>query len=56
MEHSLSGIFLENNFEYQNAHNNELRGAICANYRGFFSILCLLFDIWFKGPFQILGG
>ena len=47
----------------------ELGGAISANYRGFFSISCLLFDIlrggngplngldiWFKGPFQILGG
>ena len=62
-----AGIFLENNFKYQNAHNNELGGAISANYRGFFSISCLLFDIlwggggewpldiWFKGPFKILG-
>ena len=41
----MSGIFLENNFMYQNAHNNELGGAISANYRGFFSISCLLFDI-----------
>ena len=40
-----SGIFLENNFKHQNAHNNELGGAISANYRGFFSISCLLFDI-----------
>ena len=40
-----SGIFLENNFKYQNAHNNELGGAISANYGGFFSISCLLFDI-----------
>ena len=40
-----SGIFLENNFKYQNAHNNELGGAISTNYRGFFSISCLLFDI-----------
>ena len=63
-EYSRAGIFLENNFKYQNAHNNELGGAISANYRGFFSISCLLFDtiwgewpldIWFKGPFQILG-
>ena len=41
----VAGIFLENNFKYQNAHNNELEGAISANYRGFFSISCLLFDI-----------
>ena len=40
-----SGIFLENNFKYLNAHNNELGGAISANYRGFFSISCLVFDI-----------
>ena len=40
-----AGIFLENNFKYQNAHNNELGGAISANYRGFFSISCLVFDI-----------
>ena len=40
-----SGIFLENNFKYQNSHNNELAGAISANYRGFFPISCLLFDI-----------
>ena len=39
------GIFLENNFKYLNAHNNELGGAISANYGGFFSISCLLFDI-----------
>ena len=60
-----SRIFLENNFKYLNAHNNELGGAISANYRGFFSISCLVFDIlrggmalgiWFKGPFQISGG
>ena len=44
----VSGIFLENNFKYQNARNNEFGGAISANYRGFFTILCLLFDI-FKG-------
>ena len=40
-----AGIFLENIFKYQNAHNNEFGGAISANYRGFFSISCLLFDI-----------
>ena len=39
-----SGIFLENNFKYQNAHNNDFGGAISANYRGFFTISCLLFD------------
>ena len=60
------GIFLENNFKYQNAHHSELGGAISANYRAFFSISCLLvdilrrggwpLDIWFKGPFQTLGG
>ena len=41
----LSGIFLENNFKYLNAHINELGEAISANYRGFFSISCLVFDI-----------
>ena len=60
-----TGIFLENNFKYRNAHNNEFGWAIFTNYRGFFTISCLLFDIfreewpldiWFKGPFQILGG
>ena len=40
--------FLENNFKYQNARNNEFGGTISANYRGFFTISCLLFDI-FKG-------
>ena len=44
-----SGIFLENNFEYQNAHYNEFGGAISANYRGCFSISCLLFDIFSPG-------
>ena len=39
------GIFLENNFKYLNARNNEFGGAISANYRGFFSISCLVFDI-----------
>ena len=29
-------------------HNNEFGGAISANYRGFFTISCLLFDI-FRG-------
>ena len=46
---SQAGIFLENNFKYQNANNNEFRGAISANYGGFFTtISCLLFDI-FRG-------
>ena len=44
-----AGIFLENNFEYQNAHYNEFGGAISANYRGCFSISCLLFDIFSAG-------
>ena len=61
----MPGIFIENNFKYQNAHNNEFGGAISANYGGFFTISCLLYDIfrgewplatWFNGPFQILGG
>ena len=43
-----AGIFLENNFKYQNAHNNEFGGAISANYGGFFTISCLLYDI-FRG-------
>ena len=44
-----TGIFLENNYKYLNAHNNELGGAISANYRGFFSISCLIFDILRRG-------
>ena len=45
---SKSGIFLENNFKYQNAYNNEFGGAISAIYVGFFTISCFLFDI-FRG-------
>ena len=30
-----SGIFLESNFKYQNAHNIEFGGAISAKYGGF---------------------
>ena len=45
---AVSGIFLENNFKYQNTHNNEFGGAISANYGGFFTISCFLFDI-FRG-------
>ena len=57
--------FLENNFKYRNAHNYEFGGAISANYGGFFTLSCLLFDFfrggggewplgnWFNGPFQI---
>ena len=44
----LSGMFLENNLKYQNAHNNEFGGAISANNGGFFIISCFLFDI-FRG-------
>ena len=33
-----TGIFLENNFKYQNAHDKEFGGAISANYGGFFTI------------------
>ena len=43
-----TGIFLENNFKYQNVHNNEFGGAISANDGGFFTISCFLFDI-FRG-------
>ena len=43
-----TGIFLENNFKYRNAHNNEFGGAISANYGGFLTISCFLFDI-FRG-------
>ena len=45
---SKSGIFLENNFKYQNAYNNEFGGAISAISVGFFTISCFLFDI-FRG-------
>ena len=45
---SKAGIFLGNNFKYQNACKSEFGGAISANYRGFFTISCLLFDI-FRG-------
>ena len=45
----MSGIFLENNFKYQNAHIDEFGGAIIANYGGFFTISCLLFDIFKAG-------
>ena len=44
-----TGIFLENDFKYQNAHNNEFGGAISANSGGFFIISCLLFDIFRAG-------
>ena len=43
----MAGMFLENNFKDQNAHNNEFGGAISASYVGFFTISCLLFDILF---------
>ena len=52
----VAGIFLENNFKYQNAHNNELGGAISANYRAFFSISCLLFDILRGGNGPLIFG
>ena len=61
----MAGIFLENKFKYRNAYNNEFGGAISANYGGFFTLSCLLFDIfrggmalgnWFNGPIQISGG
>ena len=45
---TFSEIFLENNFKYQNAHNNTFEGAISANYGGFFTISCFLIDI-FRG-------
>ena len=38
--------FLENDFKYQNAHDNEFGGAISVNYGGFFTISCLPFDIF----------
>ena len=34
----ITGIFLENNLKYLNAHNNELGGAISVNYRLFLYI------------------
>ena len=37
-----AGVFLENNFKYQNAHSNEFGGVNSANYAGFFSLSCLL--------------
>ena len=43
------GIFLENNFKYQNANNNKFGGAISANYGGFFTLSCLLFDMFRAG-------
>ena len=53
-----TGIFLENNFKYQNTHNNELGGAISANYRDFFSISCLQFDVLRGGmaPWYLVQG
>ena len=45
----ISGIFLENDFKYQNAHDNEFGGAISANYGGFFTISCLPFDTFRAG-------
>ena len=44
-----AGIFLENNFKYQNAHNKGFGGAISANYGDFFTISCFLFDIFRRG-------
>ena len=50
------GIFLENNFKYRNAHNNEFGGAISANYGGFFTLSCLLFDIFRGGNGSLVIG
>ena len=44
-----AGIFLENDFKYQNAHDNEFGGAISASYGGFFTISCLPFDTFRAG-------
>ena len=63
--HIHTGIFLEKDFKYQNAHNNEFGGPFLP-IMGAFSLYCVNYltfsgrewplGVGFNGPFQILGG
>ena len=44
-----TGIFQENNFKSQNAHDDKFGGAISTKYGGFFTMSCLLFDAFRAG-------